>query len=74
MTGGIGDGAYQHCGEQYLHGLAAKFEFRYNHGAKLGVFGVGLVNAIKWGIEGKRLTYRRTAGAEQVWETGKGVA
>lgn len=57
-------GVYQHCGEQHLQRYLNEFSFRHNTRAKLGFEDTQrAVLAIK-GIEGKRLTYRRT-GADQ---------
>lgn len=56
-------GTYQHCGEQHLHRYLAEFDFRYSNRAKLGINDeMRAAIAIK-GIEGKRLTYRRTVEA-----------
>jgi transposase-like protein len=53
-------GIYQHCGENHLHRYLAEYDFRYNNRARLGVDDAQrTVNALK-GIEGKRLTYRRS--------------
>ncbi|CAN5340131.1 hypothetical protein BH10PSE8_BH10PSE8_08520 [soil metagenome] len=54
-------GVYQHCAEKHLHRYLAEFDFRYNNNrTKLGVNDVmRRDNALK-GIDGKRLTYRRT--------------
>ena len=53
-------GIYQHCGEQHLQRYLAEYDFRYNNRTKLGVDDAQrTVNALK-GIEGKRLTYRRS--------------
>lgn len=53
-------GIYQHCGEQHLHRYLAEYDFRYNNRTKLGVDDQQrTLNALK-GIEGKRLTYRRS--------------
>ena len=53
-------GVCQHCGEQYLHRYLAEFDFRYSNRSALGVEDVERVRRIMKGIEGKRLTYRRT--------------
>jgi hypothetical protein len=53
-------GIYQHCGEKHLHRYLAEYDFRYNNRTALGVDDTQRAeNAIK-GIEGKRLTYRRS--------------
>ena len=53
-------GVYHHCGEKHLPRYLAEFDFRYNHRAGLGVNDATRANAALRGIEGKRLTYRRT--------------
>jgi transposase-like protein len=53
-------GVYQHCGEAHLHRYLAEFEFRYNRRTGLGFSDKERVTALMAGIEGKRLTYRRT--------------
>jgi ISXO2-like transposase domain len=53
-------GVYQHCGEQYLHRYLAEFDFRYSNRIKLGVTDKERAEKALKGIEGKRLTYRRT--------------
>ena len=57
-------GVYRHCCEQHLHRYPAEFDFRCNHRAKLGITDLDRTHAILAGIEGKRLTYRRTGGAQ----------
>jgi transposase-like protein len=53
-------GTYHHVSEAHLDRYLAEFDFRYSHRAKLGVTdGERAALALK-GIEGKRLTYRRT--------------
>lgn len=53
-------GVYQKCGEQHLQRYLTEFEFRYSNRAALGVTdGARAVKLVK-GIQGKRLTYRRT--------------
>jgi hypothetical protein len=44
----------------HLHRYLSEFEFRYNQRTKLGVSDAQRTVAILKGIEGKRLTYRRT--------------
>jgi transposase-like protein len=56
-------GTYQHCGEQHLHRYLAEFDFRYSNRAKLGVDDTMRAEIALKGIEGKRLTYRRTVQA-----------
>jgi hypothetical protein len=53
-------GVYQHCGEQHLHRYLAEFDFRYSMRAKLGFTDTERATKALQGIEGKRLTYRRT--------------
>jgi len=54
------NGIYQHCGENHLHRYLAEYDFRYNNRTALGVDDAQrTANAMK-GIEGKRLTYRRS--------------
>lgn len=53
-------GTYTFCGEQHLQRYLTEFQFRYSNRSGLGVSdGERTVLALK-GIEGKRLTYRRT--------------
>ena len=53
-------GTYQHVSEAHLHRYLAEFDFRHNERVGLGVNDAArMAKAIK-GIEGKRLTYRRT--------------
>jgi hypothetical protein len=56
-------GTYQHCGEAHLHRYLAEFAFRYNLRSGLGVSDKERAEAALKGIEGKRLTYRRTGEA-----------
>jgi transposase-like protein len=57
------NGVYHHVGEQHLDRYVAEFGFRYNNRSGLGIDDAQRArNALK-GIEGKRLTYRRTDGA-----------
>jgi hypothetical protein len=53
-------GTYQHCGEQHLDRYLAEFDFRQNNRAKLGVDDTMRAAKVLEGINGKRLTYRRT--------------
>lgn len=53
---------YQHCSEKHLHRYLAEFDFRYNYRAKNGFTDWQRCAIALKGIEGKRLTYRRTAG------------
>ena len=56
-------GVYQHCGESHLHRYLAEFEFRHNRRTALGFTDAMRTDDALKGIEGKRLTYRRTASA-----------
>lgn len=58
-------GVYQHCAEKHLHRYVGEFEFRFNHRIKLGWSDKARADAALVGAEGKRLTYRRTDGAER---------
>jgi transposase-like protein len=53
-------GVYQHCGEQHLHRYLAEFDFRYNNRTSLKVTDMERTSKALAGIEGKRLTYRRS--------------
>ncbi len=57
-------GTYQHCGEQHLHRYLAEFDFRQNTRARLGIDDETRAEIALKGISGKRLTYRRTRGAD----------
>lgn len=57
-------GTYQHCGEQHLNRYLAEFDFRYSNRASLGINDAARADIALKGITGKRLTYRRTNGAE----------
>ncbi len=56
-------GIYQHCGESHLHRYLAEFDFRYNRRTALGFTDAMRTDDALKGIEGKRLTYRRTSEA-----------
>src|SRR5205814_6555606 len=57
-------GVYHHVSQQHLRRYLGEFDFRYNNRAALGVSDDARALAAIKGIEGKRLTYRRTtAGA-----------
>jgi len=56
-------GVYQHCAEKHLHRYLGEYEFRHNTRTKLGFTDAMRAQAAVAGIEGKRLTYRRTNGA-----------
>ena len=53
-------GVYQHCSKKHLHRYVAEFDFRYSNRVRLGVNDVERTLIALRGIEGKRLTYRRT--------------
>lgn len=53
-------GVYQHCGEKHLHRYLAEFDFRYNNRTALKVTDAERTSKALAGIEGKRLTYRRS--------------
>jgi transposase-like protein len=53
-------GVYQHCGEKHLHRYLAEFDFRYNNRTSLKVTDIQRTSKALAGIEGKRLTYRRS--------------
>lgn len=56
-------GTYQHCGEAHLHRYLAEFDFRYSNRAALEIDDVKRTKIALKGIQGKRLTYRRTDAA-----------
>jgi len=58
------EGIYQHCSEAHLHRYLSEFEFRHNHRTALGYTDDMRTNDALKGIEGKRLTYRRTGEAK----------
>ncbi|HEY1505626.1 MAG TPA: IS1595 family transposase [Stellaceae bacterium] len=57
-------GIYQHCGEQHLQRYLTEFDFRYSNRAALGVDDKERTARALKGVVGKRLTYRRTRGAQ----------
>jgi transposase-like protein len=63
-------GTYQHCGEQHLQRYLAEFDFRQNHRAKLGINDTMRAAIALQGINGKRLTYRRTRKTGHIQATG----
>ncbi|MCH7540274.1 MAG: IS1595 family transposase [Proteobacteria bacterium] len=54
-------GVYQHCAKKHLHRYLSEFDFRYNYRQ---VSDAERTIATLKGIEGKRLTYRRTGQGE----------
>jgi len=53
-------GIYQHCSEQHLKRYLTEFDFRYSNRAALGIDDAQRAILALKGIEGRRLTYRRT--------------
>lgn len=53
-------GTYQHMSEQHLHRYLAEFDFRMSNRASLGIDDGARAEIALKGIQGKRLTYRRT--------------
>ena len=53
-------GIYQHCSEQHLQRYLAEFDFRYSNRAALDIDDAERTQIALKGIQGKRLTYRRT--------------
>ncbi len=53
-------GVYQHCGEQHLQRYLDEFTFRYNNRVRLGIHDQERAVLAAKGMDGKRLTYRRT--------------
>jgi transposase-like protein len=58
-------GTFHHVSEQHLKRYLAEFDFRYNERIALGVTDAMRFDRAIPGIVGKRLTYRRTGGAEE---------
>jgi len=55
-------GVYQHCSDEHLARYLHEIAFRYSNRAKPGVSDMERSTRAIQGIEGKRLTYRRTDG------------
>jgi transposase-like protein len=53
-------GVYQHCSEAHLHRYLAEFDFRYSNRAAVEIGDTERTAKALKGIQGKRLTYRRT--------------
>jgi hypothetical protein len=53
-------GTYQHVSEVHLHRYLAEFDFRYSNRAALDIDDASRAAKALKGIQGKRLTYRRT--------------
>jgi len=62
-------GTFHHISQQHLKRYLAEFDFRYNEREALGVDDAARMRKSIKGIAGKRLTYRRTRGAEKAQET-----
>jgi len=58
-------GVYQHCSEDHLHRYLSEFDFRYSNRSALGIEDTERTQRLMKGIEGKRLTYRRTDKASE---------
>jgi hypothetical protein len=56
--------------QQHLKRYLGEFDFRYNERASLGVDDDQRMAKAAKGIQGKRLTYRRTRGQSEPEETG----
>jgi ISXO2-like transposase domain len=56
-------GVHQHCGEQHLQRCLDEFSFRYNNRVRHGVEDEERAVLAAKGMDGKRLTYRRTDAA-----------
>jgi transposase-like protein len=63
-------GVYHHVSQQHLKRYLGEFDFRYNERAALGVDDDQRMAKAAKGIQGKRLTYRRTRGQSDPDETG----
>jgi transposase-like protein len=63
-------GTFHHVSEQHLKRYLGEFDFRYNERAALGVNDNERMVKVAKGVVGKRLTYRRTRGAEEAPQTG----
>jgi hypothetical protein len=59
-------GVFRHVSENHLQRYANEFDFRWNTRAKLGFNDVERTAVVLKGIDGKRLTYRRTDTQEQL--------
>lgn len=57
-------GTYHHVSQQHLKRYLAEFDFRYNERTALSVSDAERADRALKGIEGKRLTYRRTGRRE----------
>ncbi len=59
-------GVYQHCSEQHLKRYLTEFDFRYSNRIAVGIDDEQRAVLALKGIEGRRLTYRRTSGPSPV--------
>ena len=59
-------GIYQHWGKKHLHRYLAEFDFRYTNRSAQGIDDGDRATLALQGIYGKRLTYRRIGGGENV--------
>ena len=57
-------GTFHHVGEQHLQRYVEEFDFKYNTRTKQGFTDAQRADKALKGISGKRLTYRRTKGAQ----------
>lgn len=63
-------GVYQHCDEKHLQRYLNEFDFRYSNRTAVGCSDRERTDLALKGIEGKRLTYRRTNGRTQAPSLG----
>jgi len=61
-------GIYHHVSEAHLRRYLAEFAFRYNQRISLGIDDDQRIAKATRGVVGKRLTYRRTRGTEEIPE------
>ncbi|HYL34199.1 MAG TPA: IS1595 family transposase [Stellaceae bacterium] len=59
-------GTYHHVSPQHLSRYLAEFDFRYSNRSAVGVSDAERAERLIKGVEGKRLTYRRTNEARRV--------
>ena len=62
-------GTFHHVSEAHLKRYLGEFDYRYNHREKLGYDDAERMTKSVPGIVGKRLTYRRTRGAQPTGES-----
>ena len=53
-------GTFHHVSQQHLHRYLAEFDFRYNNRIALGVGDTGRATRALAGVQGKRLTYKKS--------------